>query len=176
MIDESSAERCVSFLAMGDFARNSYASTKQISATETLYTYCFGKGTVLNVFFPKWSLMRWSVLNFWTYMMLADNWWVVIIHMVVSHWYWYSLCLICYSDVNSIQLQAKRMDVVWGETAGVDGQLWLLCPILFIMQVISAFLELFSWLSITILFTFWDQLNHLITLKNKNIKYFSRFF
>lgn len=28
------------------------------------------------------------------------------------------------------------MDVVWGETAGVDGQLWLLCPILFIMQVI----------------------------------------
>lgn len=32
--------------------------------------------------------------------------------------------------------QAKRMDVVWGETAGVDGQLWLLCPILFILQVI----------------------------------------
>ncbi|XP_056173676.1 uncharacterized protein LOC115689984 isoform X3 [Syzygium oleosum] len=32
--------------------------------------------------------------------------------------------------------KAKRMDVVWGETAGVDGQLWLLCPILFIMQVI----------------------------------------
>lgn len=31
--------------------------------------------------------------------------------------------------------QAKRMDVVWGETAGVDGQLWLLCPILFILQV-----------------------------------------
>lgn len=28
------------------------------------------------------------------------------------------------------------MDVVWGETAGVDGQLWLLCPILFILQVI----------------------------------------
>jgi hypothetical protein len=27
------------------------------------------------------------------------------------------------------------MDVVWGETAGVDGQLWLLCPILFILQV-----------------------------------------
>ena len=34
--------------------------------------------------------------------------------------------------------QAKRMDVVWGETAGVDGQLWLLCPILFILQVMSA--------------------------------------
>ncbi|CAN0840751.1 Transmembrane protein 120 homolog [Linum grandiflorum] len=32
-------------------------------------------------------------------------------------------------------LQAKRMDVVWGETAGVDGQLWLLAPILFILQV-----------------------------------------
>ncbi|XP_030951651.1 uncharacterized protein LOC126713138 isoform X2 [Quercus robur] len=31
--------------------------------------------------------------------------------------------------------KAKRMDVVWGETAGVDGQLWLLCPILFILQV-----------------------------------------
>ena len=31
--------------------------------------------------------------------------------------------------------QAKRMDVVWGETAGVDGQLLLLCPILFTLQV-----------------------------------------
>ncbi|KAH8494690.1 hypothetical protein H0E87_021185 [Populus deltoides] len=31
--------------------------------------------------------------------------------------------------------KAKRMDVVWGETAGVDGQLWLLYPILFILQV-----------------------------------------
>ena len=30
------------------------------------------------------------------------------------------------------------MDVVWGETAGVDGQLWLLCPILFILQVMYA--------------------------------------
>ncbi|CAL5376018.1 unnamed protein product [Camellia sinensis] len=28
----------------------------------------------------------------------------------------------------------RRMDVVWGETAGVDGQLWLLAPILFILQ------------------------------------------
>lgn len=28
------------------------------------------------------------------------------------------------------------MDVVWGETAGVDGQLLLLCPILFILQVL----------------------------------------
>ncbi|KAF9673057.1 hypothetical protein SADUNF_Sadunf11G0109300 [Salix dunnii] len=32
--------------------------------------------------------------------------------------------------------KANRMDVVWGETAGVDGQLWLLYPILFILQVI----------------------------------------
>ncbi|XP_074325737.1 uncharacterized protein LOC141663812 [Apium graveolens] len=31
--------------------------------------------------------------------------------------------------------KAKRMDVVWGETAGVDGQLWLLCPILFTLQM-----------------------------------------
>ena len=30
------------------------------------------------------------------------------------------------------------MDVVWGETAGVEGQLWLLAPILFILQVIQA--------------------------------------
>ncbi|KAI8029954.1 Tripeptidyl-peptidase 2 [Camellia lanceoleosa] len=29
---------------------------------------------------------------------------------------------------------ARRMDIVWGETAGVDGQLWLLAPILFILQ------------------------------------------
>ncbi|GMP25131.1 hypothetical protein CsSME_00002144 [Camellia sinensis var. sinensis] len=34
--------------------------------------------------------------------------------------------------------KARRMDVVWGETAGVDGQLWLLAPILFILQVICA--------------------------------------
>ncbi|KAG5059826.1 hypothetical protein JHK87_000855 [Glycine soja] len=32
--------------------------------------------------------------------------------------------------------KAKRMDVVWGETAGVDGQLWLLCPILFTLKLI----------------------------------------
>ncbi|KAF5184517.1 Transmembrane protein, partial [Thalictrum thalictroides] len=31
--------------------------------------------------------------------------------------------------------KAKRMDVVWGETAGVEGQLLLLCPILFVLQV-----------------------------------------
>ncbi|KAE9589302.1 hypothetical protein Lalb_Chr21g0307571 [Lupinus albus] len=35
--------------------------------------------------------------------------------------------------------KAKRMDVVWGETAGVDGQLWLLCPILFILQGFEAY-------------------------------------
>lgn len=28
------------------------------------------------------------------------------------------------------------MDVVWGETAGVKGQLWILLPILFVLQVI----------------------------------------
>lgn len=27
------------------------------------------------------------------------------------------------------------MDVVWGETAGVKGQLLFLCPVLFILQV-----------------------------------------
>lgn len=27
------------------------------------------------------------------------------------------------------------MDVVWGETAGERGQLWLLCPMLFVLQV-----------------------------------------
>lgn len=26
------------------------------------------------------------------------------------------------------------MDVVWGETSGVEGQLWLLCPMLFALQ------------------------------------------
>ncbi|GLT30519.1 hypothetical protein SLA2020_053150 [Shorea laevis] len=38
--------------------------------------------------------------------------------------------------------KAKRMDVVWGETAGVDGQLWLLCPILFLMQIFEAYVGL----------------------------------
>lgn len=41
----------------------------------------------------------------------------------------FGLCIIF------IHSQAKRMDVVWGETAGVEGQLLLLCPILFILQV-----------------------------------------
>lgn len=35
--------------------------------------------------------------------------------------------------------KAQRMDVVWGETAGVNGQLWLLCPILFILQGFEAY-------------------------------------
>ncbi|GMP35208.1 hypothetical protein CsSME_00007749 [Camellia sinensis var. sinensis] len=34
---------------------------------------------------------------------------------------------------------ARRMDVVWGETAGVNGQLWLLAPILFILQGFEAY-------------------------------------
>ncbi|KAL6006680.1 hypothetical protein ACLOJK_032173 [Asimina triloba] len=38
--------------------------------------------------------------------------------------------------------KAKRMDVVWGETAGVSGQLWLLCPILFILQGFEAYVGL----------------------------------
>ncbi|KAI8006387.1 hypothetical protein LOK49_LG07G00050 [Camellia lanceoleosa] len=35
--------------------------------------------------------------------------------------------------------KARRMDVVWGETAGVEGQLWLLAPILFILQGFEAY-------------------------------------
>ena len=31
--------------------------------------------------------------------------------------------------------KAGKMDVVWGETAGVKGQLWLLYPLLFVLQV-----------------------------------------
>ncbi|KAG0448844.1 hypothetical protein HPP92_027630 [Vanilla planifolia] len=38
--------------------------------------------------------------------------------------------------------KAKRMDVVWGETAGVEGQLWLLYPILFVLQGFEAFVGL----------------------------------
>ncbi|KAG6438372.1 hypothetical protein SASPL_103313 [Salvia splendens] len=37
------------------------------------------------------------------------------------------------------QKQARRMDVVWGETAGVEGQLLLLCPILFVLQGFEAY-------------------------------------
>ncbi|CAL5321156.1 unnamed protein product [Camellia sinensis] len=37
--------------------------------------------------------------------------------------------------------KARRMDVVWGETAGVNGQLWLLAPILFILQLNQSFLQ-----------------------------------
>ncbi|KAL6581612.1 hypothetical protein OROMI_007535 [Orobanche minor] len=36
--------------------------------------------------------------------------------------------------------KARRMDVVWGETAGVEGQLLLLCPILFILQGFEAYI------------------------------------
>ncbi|CAN6480624.1 unnamed protein product [Victoria cruziana] len=35
--------------------------------------------------------------------------------------------------------KARRMDVVWGETAGVEGQLWLLYPILFVLQAFEAY-------------------------------------
>ncbi|XP_015070696.1 transmembrane protein 120 homolog [Solanum pennellii] len=35
--------------------------------------------------------------------------------------------------------KARRMDVVWGETAGVDGQLLLLFPVLFILQGFEAY-------------------------------------
>ncbi|KAF3434154.1 hypothetical protein FNV43_RR25257 [Rhamnella rubrinervis] len=38
--------------------------------------------------------------------------------------------------------KAKRMDVVWGETAGVHGQLWILCPLLFILQGFEAYVGL----------------------------------
>ncbi|KAF9625147.1 hypothetical protein IFM89_019361 [Coptis chinensis] len=38
--------------------------------------------------------------------------------------------------------EAKRMDVVWGETAGVEGQLWFFCPILFILQGFEAYIGL----------------------------------
>lgn len=36
--------------------------------------------------------------------------------------------------------KAGRMDVVWGETAGVLGQLWLLYPILFMLQFFQGYL------------------------------------
>ncbi|XP_076921589.1 uncharacterized protein LOC143583053 [Bidens hawaiensis] len=35
--------------------------------------------------------------------------------------------------------KARRMDVVWGETAGVKGQLWLLLSILFVLQAFEAY-------------------------------------
>ncbi|EYU45355.1 hypothetical protein ABFS82_06G011600 [Erythranthe guttata] len=38
--------------------------------------------------------------------------------------------------------KARRMDVVWGETAGVEGQLLLLCPILFVLQGFEAYVGL----------------------------------
>ncbi|MCO5579849.1 hypothetical protein L7F22_033711 [Adiantum nelumboides] len=36
--------------------------------------------------------------------------------------------------------KAGRMDVVWGETAGVVGQLWLLYPLLFVLQFLQGYL------------------------------------
>lgn len=36
--------------------------------------------------------------------------------------------------------KAGRMDVVWGETAGVLGQLWLLYPLLFLLQFFQGYL------------------------------------
>eukprot|EP00250_Pteridium_aquilinum_P009305 c18583_g2_i1 orf=144-1316(+) len=36
--------------------------------------------------------------------------------------------------------KAGRMDVVWGETAGVIGQLWLLYPLLFLLQFFQGYL------------------------------------
>ncbi|KAH7430307.1 hypothetical protein KP509_09G092800 [Ceratopteris richardii] len=36
--------------------------------------------------------------------------------------------------------KAGRMDVVWGETAGVIGQLWLLYPLLFVLQLFQGYI------------------------------------
>lgn len=58
------------------------------------------------------------------------------------------------------------MDVVWGETAGVDGQLWLLCPILFILQVIYTK----SWLWSLIFKNLLKHVSNIIHLK-MNITY-----
>lgn len=51
--------------------------------------------------------------------------------------------------------KAGRMDVVWGETAGMKGQLWILYPLLFVLQMFqfyigilllhSAVYEYFEW-------------------------------
>eukprot|EP00252_Welwitschia_mirabilis_P006381 TRINITY_DN1724_c0_g1_i1.p1 TRINITY_DN1724_c0_g1~~TRINITY_DN1724_c0_g1_i1.p1 ORF type:complete len:372 (+),score=50.49 TRINITY_DN1724_c0_g1_i1:203-1318(+) len=43
--------------------------------------------------------------------------------------------------------KARRMDVVWGETAGVEGQLWLLYPILFILQGFEGYVGILLLLS-----------------------------
>lgn len=36
--------------------------------------------------------------------------------------------------------KAGRMDVVWGETSGVKGQLWILYPVLFTLQVFQCYI------------------------------------
>lgn len=40
-----------------------------------------------------------------------------------------------YLITSMVGVQARRMDVVWGETAGVKGQIMVLYPLLFILQV-----------------------------------------
>ncbi|XP_076951996.1 uncharacterized protein LOC143625582 [Bidens hawaiensis] len=35
--------------------------------------------------------------------------------------------------------KSRRMDVVWGETSGVKGQVWLLLPLLFVLQAFEAY-------------------------------------
>ncbi|CAL5379952.1 unnamed protein product [Camellia sinensis] len=57
-------------------------------------------------------------------------WWI-------KHHY-FAMAMALISLTWETQKQAGRMDVVWGETAGVDGQLWLLAPILFILQETTA--------------------------------------
>jgi hypothetical protein len=45
----------------------------------------------------------------------------------------------------AVYFQAGRMDVVWGESAGVKGQLWILYPLLFALQVSLPVCDAAKW-------------------------------
>lgn len=137
---------------MGYDARSCHASAKQISTSKTIYSYCPGKGIIPELSFCMFAfvifclafiaLHSWSRLHLCFYFLGSS---ISLLSDILKNSH-FSECLhfmcifLLANQLDPIILlsQAKRMDVVWGETAGVDGQLWLLCPILFILQVIQA--------------------------------------
>jgi hypothetical protein len=70
--------------------------------------------------------------------------WCCILYHLCTFLKFYRCCYLFCFIFNC--MQAKRMDVVAGETAGVEGQLLLLYPVLFTLQVcVNVSCELKAW-------------------------------
>ncbi|CAH1450258.1 unnamed protein product [Lactuca virosa] len=60
------------------------------------------------------------------------------------------------------QKQARRMDVVWGETARLKGQLWILLPILFVLKAFEAYVGVLLLKTAFVTRRLWEWLQKLL--------------